>query len=106
MWIDDLLYFGGSPQTRRHRNLAENPQVCVHLGDAIDVVILHGEASVLRDPDRSLSVRLVEASKQKYGYGPNPEEMGKGGVYVFRPQWGMAWRQYFKDATRWQLDRP
>ena len=25
LWLDDRLYFGGNPQTRRHRNLAANP---------------------------------------------------------------------------------
>src|SRR6266545_3477969 len=31
LWLDDRLYFGGSPETRRHRNLAANPAVSIHL---------------------------------------------------------------------------
>src|SRR5713101_864744 len=44
LWLNDRLYFGGSPQSRRHRNLIANPAVCVHLESAMDVIILHGDA--------------------------------------------------------------
>ena len=54
IWLDDRLYFGGGPQTRRSRNLAGNPAVCVHLESGSDVIILHGDAQELRSPDRSL----------------------------------------------------
>src|ERR1051325_7993693 len=39
LWIDDTLYFGGSRETLRHRNLCANAEVCVHLESAMDVVI-------------------------------------------------------------------
>ncbi len=103
LWLDDQLYFGGSPQTRRNRNLAENPAVCVHLESGIDVVILHGDAHELRSPERSLTIRLAEASAEKYGYAPKPEEYGAGGVYVFRPHVVFAWKQFPTDATRWHF---
>ena len=70
LWLDDRLYFGGGPQTRRSRNLAENPAVCVHLESGSDVIILHGDAQELRAPDRSLVTRLIEISEKKYGYAP------------------------------------
>ena len=103
LWVDDRLYFGGSPQTRRHRNLAENPAVCIHLENALDVIILQGEAHELHAPEPSLTTRLIEASTQKYGYAPRPEDFGKGGVFVFRPRLVLGWKQFPKDATRWQF---
>jgi nitroimidazol reductase NimA-like FMN-containing flavoprotein (pyridoxamine 5'-phosphate oxidase superfamily) len=103
LWLDDQLYFGGSPQTRRNRNLAANPAVCVHLENGTDVVILHGDAQELRAPDRSLATRLVEASAKKYGYRPKPEDIGAGGTFVFRPRVVFAWKQFPKDATRWHF---
>jgi nitroimidazol reductase NimA-like FMN-containing flavoprotein (pyridoxamine 5'-phosphate oxidase superfamily) len=104
LWIDDRLYFGGSPQTRRNRNLAENPAVCVHLESGSDVLILHGDAHELRAPDRSLVARLIEVSKSKYGYAPKAEDYDKTpGTYVFRPRWVLAWKQFPKDATRWNF---
>ena len=104
LWLDDRLYFGGSPGTRRNRNLTANPAVCIHLESGQDVVILHGDARELRDPPRALCARLSEASRAKYGYGPKPEDYAKTpGVYVFRPRKVLAWKQFPKDATRWRL---
>lgn len=105
LWLDDQLYFGGSPATRRNRNLDANPAVCVHLENGMDVVILHGEAYALHAPEHALAVRLSEASAQKYGYGTKPEEYeaNSGGTYVFRPRVVFAWKEYFKDITRWRL---
>ncbi|MGH9753302.1 MAG: pyridoxamine 5'-phosphate oxidase family protein [Blastocatellia bacterium] len=109
LWLDDRLYFGGSPQTRRNRNLAENPAVCVHLESGSDVVILHGDARELRAPNRSLDrplvTRLIEISKKKYGYAPKPEDYEALGTYVLRPRWVLAWKQFPKDATRWHFQR-
>lgn len=104
VWLDDRLYFGGEIETRRHRNLAQNPAVCVHLESGLDVVILHGEAHELRSPERSLMVRLADAVNQKYGYGVKPEDYGQGGVFVFRPHKVIAWKSFPKDVTRWRLD--
>lgn len=104
VWIDDRLYFGGSPETRRNRNLSANAAVCVHLPDAMDVVILHGEAQELRgEPDRALAARLTDGSKKKDGYGSKPEDYYKGGAFVFRPRMVFAWSKFPKDVTRWQL---
>lgn len=103
LWLDGQLYFGGSTETRRHRNLLMNPAVCIHLEEAMDVVILHGEVQELRAPEEGLTVQLAEASAAKYGYAPRPEDFDKGGVWVFRPRVVLAWQQFPKDATRWQF---
>ena len=103
LWLDDLLYFGGSPQSRWRRNLAANPAVNIHLENALDVVILRGEARELTAPERSLTARLSTASREKYGFAPSPEDYEKGGVFVFHPRVVLAWKQFPKDATRWQF---
>jgi nitroimidazol reductase NimA-like FMN-containing flavoprotein (pyridoxamine 5'-phosphate oxidase superfamily) len=103
LWVNDRLYFGGSAETRRSRNLASNAQVCIHLESGTDVVILHGEARELRDPDEALVTSLIEASAQKYGYAPKPEDFAHGGTYEFRPRTVFAWSHGMADATRWQF---
>jgi nitroimidazol reductase NimA-like FMN-containing flavoprotein (pyridoxamine 5'-phosphate oxidase superfamily) len=104
LWLDAQLYFGGSPTTRRHRNLAANPAVCVHLDGATDVVILHGEARELHAPDRDLATRLAEGSAEKYGYGFNPEDYERlEGIWIFRPRTVLAWKRFPQDATKWRL---
>lgn len=106
LWIEDCLYFGGSPKTRRHRNIKANPKVCIHLENAMEVVILFGEAREYRAPTYEFAVQLAEASKKKYGFAPPPEMYQKGeGVLVFRPQKVLAWTQFPKDATRWHFDK-
>lgn len=103
LWIGDKLYFGGSLQTRRSRDLGANPAVCVHLESADDVVMLQGEAHPLREVDSALAAKLVEASALKYGHTPKPEDFIMGGTFVFRPQVVFAWSQFLKDATRWHF---
>jgi len=104
LWLDDRLYFGGDPETRRNRNLEANPAVCVHLESGSDVVILHGEAHSFRAPEQALAARLSEASAKKYGYGPKPDDyMTATGMYVFQPRVVFAWKQFPRDATRWEL---
>jgi hypothetical protein len=81
-----------------------NPFVCVHLESGSDVVILQGEAHELRNMEKSLAARLSEESKMKYGYAPKPEEYVKTpGIYIFKPHKVFAWKQFPKDATRWQF---
>ena len=102
LWLDDKLYFGGSPRTKRNRNLAANPAVSVHLDSSSDVVIMHGSA-YLHTPDRALAVRLSKVSREKYGYAPRPEDYEASGMHVFRPRVVFGWKQFPKDVTRWQF---
>src|SRR6187549_1297311 len=54
VWLDGKLYFDGSPETRRMKNIAANPHVSVHLESGNEVVILEGTASsVAAPPDRA-----------------------------------------------------
>jgi hypothetical protein len=102
LWYDNKLYFGGSPQTRRNRDLAANPAVSVHLDSSDDVVILHGDVH-LETPDHELAVQLAKASAEKYGYAPRPEDYQTSGVQIFHPYVVFAWKQFPKDVTRWQF---
>lgn len=102
LWLNDRLYFGGSPQTLRNRNLAANHAASVHLDSSDDVVILQGDAS-LETPDHELAVQLSKASAEKYGYAPGPEDYETSGVHVFRPITVFAWKQFPRDVTRWQF---
>ncbi len=102
LWLDDRLYFGGSSQTRRSRNLTANPAVCIHLESGTNVIILHGEAHEHR-PDRALAQHLAAASAAKYGYAPKPKDYQAGGVHMFLPYVVFAWTQFPRDVTRWQF---
>lgn len=104
LWLDDKLYFGGSQQTRWSKNLVKNPSLCVHLESGIDVVILRGEAAELREVKRELAERLSQASFEKYGYGPKPEDYEHlKGAYIFQPEVVLAWQQFPQDVTKWKI---
>jgi nitroimidazol reductase NimA-like FMN-containing flavoprotein (pyridoxamine 5'-phosphate oxidase superfamily) len=112
VWLDGMLYFDGSPETRRSRNLKANPFVAVHLesgGDGTDVVILAGEAREMGPPGRELASRVSAAYSAKYkanGYEPGPETWDQGGLYVVEPRSVIAWTQFPTTATRWAFERP
>jgi len=87
LWVDRAFYFGAGPRTRKGRNLAENPNVAVHLESGDDVVILEGAAELVTDPDPGLIERLFASSSAKYGMGSRDVE----GSYVVRPRVAFAW---------------
>ena len=100
LWVDRAFYFSAGLHTRKGRNLAENPNVAVHLESA-DVVILEGAAEVVTDPDPRLVERLF-ASSAKYGMGSRDVE----GSYVVRPRVAFAWSAGSPHTfTRWMFDQ-
>lgn len=104
-WIDGKLYFDGSPETRRMRNLAANPAIVVHLESGDEVVIIEGEAHPSGRPDRALAERLAADLAAKYGptYQPTPDQWDEGGLYVVRPRLAFGWSAFPTTVTRWRF---
>ena len=105
--LGGTLYFDGSPETRRGRNIAANPAVVVHLESGTDVVMVHGEAHEVHGADRDFYVRLSKSYGAKYaamGYEPSPDTWAIGGLYAVTPQTAFAWTSFPEDATRWRFD--
>jgi nitroimidazol reductase NimA-like FMN-containing flavoprotein (pyridoxamine 5'-phosphate oxidase superfamily) len=106
VWLDNTLYFDGSPETRRGRNLKVNPAVSVHLESGDDVVILEGEAHEVQQPDRAVTTQLAEIYAAKYeGYNPTPDSWDNGGLYAVTVRKVIAWTNLGKDPTRWLFKR-
>ena len=103
IWLENKLYFGGGPDTKRSRNLRQTPVACVHLESGTDVLILHGEVRSIAGLAPELIARLIDLSGEKYGYRPKPEEYEAPGGFVFTPGVVLAWTQFPKDATRWRF---
>jgi hypothetical protein len=107
VWLDETLYFEGSPLTRRARNLA-NPAVAVHLESGDEVVILEGEAREVGKPERTLAERLAAGFTAKYAdttynYRPAPEQWDRGGLWAMKPRVALAWSDFPTDTTRWRF---
>ncbi len=104
VWLDGFVFFDGSPETRRGKNIASNPNVTVNLESGSDVVILEGIAEAVT-PDLDLRTRLSRAYTAKYaesGYAPGPETWEQG-IYWVRPRRVLAWTTFPTDCTRWEF---
>lgn len=109
VWQDGVLYFEGSPETRRARNVTANPALAVHLESGDQVVVLEGEARDASPPERSVAERLAVAFAAKYGashdYRPKPDQWDNGGLWAMRPKVAIAWSEFPKTMTRWRFPR-
>ena len=101
LWLEGAVWFGGSAQTVKHRNLLADGRATLHLADAVSAVIVEGTAELIR-PDPPAVDALVAASKRKYGYAP-PADAYAGGVWCLRPSKVMAWTSLPVDATRFRF---
>jgi hypothetical protein len=105
VWLDGVLYFEGSPETRRARNLAANPELVVHLESGDEVVILEGPTRPAGRPARALAERLAAAFTAKYAqshdYRPAPDQWDEGGLWELHPRVAFGWTEFPKNVTKW-----
>ncbi len=112
VWHEGALYFDGSDQARRMKNIAANPEVAVHLESGDEVVIVEGTAaSETKPPKRELAEKLAALYTAKYAaheYAPSPDQWDEGGLYVLRPRKALGWMlkpgmEFGKTYTRWRF---
>ncbi len=65
VWTGDHLFICISPNSRKARNLARNPQVAVSLEDGRNVVIMEGIATQATEDERT---RIAPLFQDKYGW--------------------------------------
>jgi nitroimidazol reductase NimA-like FMN-containing flavoprotein (pyridoxamine 5'-phosphate oxidase superfamily) len=105
LYVDGVIYIGGSPQTRWAQDLAANPHVSVHLDGVDDVVIVEGEAELMMGADAELAEKLAAASNAKFPeYGMTAESYKGPGPFAIRPRKVVAWTNFAKDPTRFRFD--
>jgi nitroimidazol reductase NimA-like FMN-containing flavoprotein (pyridoxamine 5'-phosphate oxidase superfamily) len=100
LWVDDVLYYGGSPDTMHVRATRARPDVTVHLPDPWDVVVVHGEARVTK-PAPELAQRLADLANEKYAdYGIQFDASSYSEPFAVHPRRVLAWSSFPADATR------
>jgi hypothetical protein len=111
VWHEGVLYFDGSGETRRMKNIAANPEVSVHLESGDEVVILEGRSeSAAVPPARDFAEKLAALYKAKYvdhAYAPEPDQWDEGGLYFVRPRKVLGWMlkpgmEFGRTYTRWR----
>ena len=106
VWLDNRLVFSTSPESRKARNLLENPQVAVHLEDGNAVIVIEGRAVEIRDLTALLA--FIDAYNSKYNWNFTPDQLTRG-VFAVRPEQAFAWLGGEGDAfggtaTRWRFE--
>lgn len=107
VYLDGVIYYDGSPETRHARNIVQNPRVSLHLESGDEAVILEGESRPAGKPSAQLARKLSEAYKAKYtrhGYAPEPNQWDEGGLYVFTPRQCLAWTNFMENPTKFVFE--
>jgi len=107
VWVDDKIYFDGSPETRHARNIVENPYVVLHLESGDDVVIVEGISKAIQKPAPELAAKVARAYTAKYaalGYAPAPDQWDNGGLFVISVRMALAWTKFTDDPTKFVFD--
>jgi len=102
-FIDNKLYYDGSPETQHSRNIIKNPYVSLHLENGYKVVIMEGASKTADKPMPEFAQLLSEVITNKYasqGYSPKPNQWDDGGLYVFTPRQCLAWTSFYENPTK------
>ncbi len=100
LWRESAFYFSTDARSRKARDLALNPSVIIHLESGDEVVILEGEATIVRDR------LLIDPLSREY-FAKYAVRLEGGPVFEVRPSKVLAWRErdFPSSATRFQLPR-
>lgn len=106
VWSEAGLWVSSSRGSRKARNLAADPRCVVTTEDAMDPVVLEGQASVVADP-ASLATYLDRVNA-KYGtaYGLEMVDPAANTTFQIRPRWafGLKHDDFTGSPTRWLFD--
>ena len=105
LYLDGVIYVGGSPKTRWVRDLAINPAVAVHLDGIDDVIMVEGTAEVRTGMESDLAERLAKASNAKFPeYRMTPQFYRNNGAIAIRPRTVVTWTDITRNPTRFSFD--
>jgi PPOX class probable F420-dependent enzyme len=97
VWVEGRLIFGGGPDTRRAQNIAQNPQVSVHLESGDEVVIIEGTATEIHDKTEMDKADDVYEVKYNMRHGPH--------MWELKPRIALAWTKFPDNTTRFHFEQ-
>lgn len=101
IWLDDVWWYGGAPETVHMRTVAFNPHAVMHLPDPRTVAIVEGVVRRIAT-SAELAERLAEASDRKYGYGQAADAYAQ--AYGLHPSVVLAWSEVMRNPTRFEFE--
>ena len=100
LWLDGAFYFSTGNQSRKAKNLANNPKCVICTEHAEQAVVVEGTATATTEP--ALLKRFAVLYQKKYKW--DMSEFGEP-VYVVRPRvaFGLYEKDFMGSATRWRF---
>jgi Pyridoxamine 5'-phosphate oxidase len=110
LWLDGAFCFSTGSQSRKARNLRENPHCVVCNENSEEAVVVEGRAEAWRDVPAIRNFLAIYGRKYKFDMSGMAEDMLalKEPVFIVRPHtaFGLWEKKYAQTATRWQFDQP
>jgi hypothetical protein len=105
LYVEGVIYLGGSPDSRWVRDAIANRSVSVHLDGPDDVVIIEGEAEVPATIPADVAERLATTSNAKFpDYPMTAADFSGPGKVAIRLRKVLAWTEFGKNPTRFRFD--
>jgi len=106
LWLDGAFLFSTGSQSRKAKNLAENPRCVVCTEKAEEAVVVEGVAEIAEVPVRRV---FLKKYKPKYNFDMAGMEQDilsmKEPVFAVRPSlvFGLYEKKFMESATRWKF---
>jgi hypothetical protein len=103
IWHDESLWFSSSKASRKATNLAANPRCIVATDNALEPVIIEGDADVISDRPTLQMVLDLENAKYNTDYSIELLDPAVNVCWRLRPVWafGIAQGDFTGSPTRW-----
>jgi Pyridoxamine 5'-phosphate oxidase len=100
LWLEGAFYFSTGKQSRKARNLAQNPRCIICTEHANEAVIIQGEAHLTKVPPQ-LKFSANYEKKYKWDISAMQDEP----IYRVGPRkvFGLYEKKFQSAATRWQF---
>lgn len=108
LWLHGTFLFSTGRQSRKAKNLRENPRCVVSTEHAQEAVIVEGIAEIAKLPARR---EFLKKYKPKYDFDMSEMEQDilslKEPVFAVRPVvvFGLNEKKFMSSATRWQFKK-
>ena len=103
LWLDGVFCFSTGPESRKARNLADNPNCVISTDNAAEAVIVEGQAERVTFLSHSAFFKkFIRAYKKKYDW---QIDGGEGNFYIVRPRvvFGFWEEEFTGAATLWRF---
>jgi hypothetical protein len=107
VWLENALWFSSGGSSRKARNLALNPWAVITTDDALEPVVVEGQALIVSPVDDSSAVeRFAEASNSKYETEYPVQFFLDNACFRIAPTrvYGLAEADFTGSPTRWTFD--